>query len=79
MNDPEREYPYYFWCNNQVVEHLITNVPDTLRERFCVDTSYNMDSQARYGNFLMGGGWACIPFEKFPPEFRLQLLILGIP
>lgn len=78
MTDPERRYPYYFWCNNQIVEHLITNVPDTFRELFCVDTHYYMNSRSRYGKFLMGGGWTHIPLEDFPPEFRLQLLILGV-
>lgn len=42
-----------------------------------VDTRYDTP-ELRYGTINVEG-WLAMPLEDFPPPFRAQLLLLGIP
>jgi len=75
---------FLIWKNNQIVD-----VPNVLsREEakgcYCVDTAYArapeyVKSGARYGIILGSNEWEGRWLSEFPDEFRLALLLLGIP
>lgn len=68
----------YYWRNNEVVEMDSTHrvITDGLLHLPCADARFE-DSLNRYGEFN-ATGWVHIPIEKFPPEFRAHLLLLGV-
>jgi len=86
MRDIYDRYPIYIWDNGQVVETTWGNVfPTHLRNKYLLDTSDD-SSELRYGMMETlphkegdyVGGWKSIPFEQFPSDFRMALLIMGI-
>jgi hypothetical protein len=72
VNSPDKVRTYC-WKNDQ----LVTSHHLTVENRgcFCVDTHYT--GQLRYGKYH-DLSWESIPLEDFPPEFRLNLLLLGV-
>ena len=53
----------------QAKEHQILDL-------FCMDTTCEVN-YGRHGMFT-ATGWEEIPFNEFPPEFRMHLLLLGV-
>ena len=43
----------------------------------CVDLKFD-DPKDRYGH-LTKTAWKSVPLEKFPKEFRMHLLLMGVP
>lgn len=67
----------YFWIEGEVVTmrpaHMVHNdVP-------CIDTRFGVDELAQRVGMFLSFGWQHIPIEELPEEFRLQLLIMGVP
>lgn len=83
----------YFWVNNEVVAVPRKMIPASFKMSdgeldkyvgcYCVDT-YRTDADQRYGRFVhdhsiaCGIDWEYVPFEDFPPEFKANLLLLGV-
>ena len=71
----------YFWKNEQLHTYQGYSDADSIRSTqfidcYAVDSS-NAAANMRYGNYTWDG-WRHVPLEKFPPEFRTALLLLGI-
>lgn len=73
----------YFWKDGKVVEYSGEMFTRQLREARpdlencpCVDT-HRIRVNERYGIFRTEG-WFHIPLDRFPPEFRMHLLLLGV-
>lgn len=72
----------YFWKEQQVV--IVDSHGDSsdIRQTAflnspCID--YNCDTpQSKYGMYT-SRGWEHVPFSKFPKEFKVHLLLLGVP
>lgn len=67
----------YYWIGGEVVTEVgphmsHENVP-------CIDTRFNDDWPGERVGMFTNNGWQHIPVEKLPKEFRLQLLIMGVP
>ena len=64
----------YFWRGNELV---VSTNGSNHSDCYCVDTGYtNAFSFYRHGMFTPV--WKHIPFDEFPAEFKLHLLLLGI-
>ena len=48
-----------------------------VRSLFCLDTTANTIA-FRYGYYKKDYQWQYQPFDEFPSEFKLQLLLLGV-
>lgn len=80
----------YMWKNNQVVELTCKIfVSDATRNKWgdhlmvdigrqAPDERYGMFKEMDYINGRFELGWKHVPFEQFPAEFRMSLLLLGI-
>lgn len=78
----------HFWDGNQgkviSFDHRVylDKVPFELLGMHCVDT-YCSDAQFRYGTYHILKVpnlrlWKSIPFDEFPAEFKVNLLLLSI-
>lgn len=70
----------YYWDNDQVVEidlEKVTLSDNDYLDKYMVDDRFIKPSQ-RYGIFSTVSGWRVVPLERFPPEFRAHLLLLGV-
>ena len=63
----------YFWRDGEV---LVVTDGLSLSNYYCVDTGYGSDFGYRHGMFTPV--WKHIPFDEFPAEFKLHLLLLGV-
>ena len=69
----------YYWVNGDVVVGNWDGTSVIHHGAFCVDNCENQPLQ-RYGRFKRNPTmWEHVPLEYFPKEFRLQLLLLGVP
>ena len=71
----------YFWKDKQVHIYEGDNTGEAIRATgfyrcFAVDTSIK-SADLRYGVYTKTV-WKHVPLDKFPPEFRTALLLLGI-
>lgn len=71
----------YFWKNEQLHIYKGDNDPDSIRaakfaDCYAVDSGYEKETM-RYGKYTEYG-WGPVLLEKFPKEFRTNLLLLGI-
>lgn len=66
----------YYWINGKVKA-----CPDNviIQSVLCVDILSEKPT-GRYGMWDKNteSNWVSFPFEHFPPEFKLQLLLLGV-
>lgn len=75
-------YKGIFWTGDRAME---AEIPDTwselrnkgLADMLCVDLRQT-EPQCRYGIFEHSEEWIHIPLERFPPKFRMHLLLLGV-
>lgn len=72
----------YFWREGQLVEYFgHTSVNKVTRaglsDLYAVDLTTPLP-MGRFGMYKTRSAWKHIPLEKFPPEFRTTLLLLGI-
>jgi hypothetical protein len=78
----------YFWKDGKVIvipERLIvinftfSRPLHKFINAFCLD-DFHHESSTRYGKFVgdESVAWEFVPFEKFPAEFRTNLLLLGL-
>ena len=73
--------PIYFWKDNKVHIYQGGDSAESIRGTqftycYAVDSA-NAAVDMRYGKYTKGG-WEHVPLDKFPPEFRTALLLLGI-
>jgi hypothetical protein len=73
----------YFWKDGQVIESPIPSTWDELFQQeladvLCVDVKES-SLEHRFGMFRRNKSWMSVPPTQFHPEFRLQLLLLGVP
>jgi hypothetical protein len=73
----------YFWRDGQVIDSSIPEsweelIKEGLADVLCVDIA-EASPQYRFGMFRSNKSWISVPPTQFPPEFRLQLLLLGVP
>ena len=71
----------YFWKNEQLLIYEGYDDQDSIRvvkfvDCYAVYSGYETDHM-RYGVYTKTG-WKHVPLDKFPPEFRTALLLLGI-
>jgi len=78
----------YFWKDSQVVdvswEDFLENDNQYLN-CFCIDNFFEQGHLSRYGVYEakhqqedVQNKWVSVPFEDFPHDFRMALLLLGI-
>ncbi len=76
---------FYFWKTNTVhIEE--SNVPflslvTKYNKCFVVDTAFSEPAEERYGMFVLKNEtwhWICEPQSKFPPQFKVTLLLMGV-
>ena len=72
----------YFWREGQLVEYFgETSVNKVARaglsDLYAVDLTTPLP-MGRFGIYKAGSAWRHVPLDKFPPEFRTVLLLLGI-
>jgi hypothetical protein len=66
----------YYWDGEKVIE--ARDWQQKYKNCFSVDIAFETTTpESRYGKDT-GDLWEHIPFSDFPPEFKLQLLLLGI-
>jgi translation initiation factor IF-1 len=74
--------PFYFWKNNQLIEIPIPEDWEKLIEAGLVDVLC-ADSEGplthKFGKFSKDKMWVRVSRDKVPAEFRVQLLLLGVP
>ena len=66
----------YFWVDGEV---KIKEDMTVYLGKLCVDTRYALKESQRYGLYGDKPAWTSIPLKEFPPEFRMHLLLLGVP
>ena len=72
----------YFWREGQLVEYFgDTSVNKVVRaglsDLYAVDLTTPLP-MGRFGIYNARSAWKHVPLDKFPPEFRTALLLLGI-
>ena len=72
----------YFWREGQLVEYfggtLVNNVSKAgLLGLYAVDLTTPLP-MGKFGIYKACSAWEHVPLDKFPPEFRTALLLLGI-
>ena len=79
----------YFWREGQLVEYFGDTLVNTvaragLSDLYAVDLTTTLPME-RFGIYEARSAWRQLPFawrhvplDKFPPEFRTALLLLGI-
>lgn len=80
MSRPE-ETGFYYWDGHTMNFASYGDPGLMVRNRFIVDLGFHQtDVTNRYGTFdSHRKQWIHIPLEHFPPEFRMHLLLKGIP
>lgn len=66
---------YIYWNGEQAVE--TEDVQEAFKGLFVIDLDFKRPHM-RYGNWKTESGWKHVPFDDFPVEFRMALLILGV-
>lgn len=66
--------PLYFWDGSKIIKVIEDDVRP-YRNMPCLDT-WGMNDRYRYGTFTLEG-WKHLPFEQFPPEFKMALMLIG--
>ena len=75
----------YFWTGTQVIvdaRQIIVELAFPTYERMLCMDDYETDAQRRYGYFTNFpkskefAGWNHVPFDQFPKDFKLHLLIM---
>ena len=72
----------YFWREGQLVEYfgdtLVNEVSKAgLSDLYAVDLTTPLPI-GKFGIYKARSAWRHVPLDKFPPEFRTALLLLGI-
>lgn len=72
----------YFWKDNQVVTFTQATYTDAIKSAglancYCIDVTCDSPGM-RYG-MSISTGWISVPFMNFPKEFKVHLLLLGVP
>ena len=72
----------YFWREGQLIEYfggpLINKVSKAgLSDLYAVDLTTPLPI-GKFGIYKARSAWRHVPLDKFPPEFRTTLLLLGI-
>ena len=72
----------YFWREGQLIEYfggtLVSNVSKAgLLDLYAVDLTTPLPI-GKFGIYTARSAWKHVPLDKFPPEFRTALLLLGI-
>ena len=72
----------YFWREGQLVEYFDDTLVNTvskagLSNLYAVDLTTPL-AVGRFGIYKACSAWRHVPLDKFPPEFRTTLLLLGI-
>ena len=72
----------YFWREGQLVEYFgdtsVNKVSKAgLSDLYAVDLTTPL-ATGRFGIYKARSAWKHVPLDKFPPEFRTALLLLGI-
>ena len=72
----------YFWRDGQLVEYFGDTLVDKvskagLSDLYAVDLTTPL-AMGRFGIYTARSAWKHVPLDKFPPEFRTALLLLGI-
>ena len=72
----------YFWREGQLVEYFgDTSVNKVVRaglsDLYAVDLTTPLPI-GKFGIYKARSAWKHVPLDKFPPEFRTTLLLLGI-
>ncbi|WP_290877884.1 hypothetical protein [Aquabacterium sp.] len=78
----------YFWVDGIIIDYHEDALWKPLEEGsldqlFCIDRRFEAGDAYTYGYYWTDSNgatdnWKNIPFSDFPPEFKLQLLLLGI-
>ena len=72
----------YFWREGQLVEYFDDNSVNKvskagLSDLYAVDLTTPLP-MGKFGIYEARSAWKHVPLDKFPPEFRTVLLLLGI-
>lgn len=71
----------YFWVNGKIITSESSYYEDIqdlgVFGKFAIDNSCHMP-QGKYGIYQFNDNWKHIPFDKFPNEFKIALLLLGV-
>ena len=72
----------YFWREGQLVEYFddtsVNKVSKAgLSDLYAVDLTTPLPI-GKFGIYKARSAWKHVPLDKFPPEFRTTLLLLGI-
>ena len=72
----------YFWREGQLIEYFgdtsVNKVSKAgLSDLYAVDLTTPLP-MGRFGIYKARSAWRHVPLDKFPPEFRTALLLLGI-
>ena len=72
----------YFWREGQLVEYFgdasVNKVSKAgLSDLYAVDLTTPLPI-GKFGIYKARSAWRHVPLDKFPPEFRTTLLLLGI-
>ena len=75
----------YFWNGTEVLIDvggmgMQRAMSSGYKDMFCIDgyeDAHDYNDHARYGKYTIKG-WDHVPFEDFPPLFKVHLLLLGV-
>ena len=72
----------YFWREGQLIEYfgdtLVNKVSKAgLSDLYAVDLTTPL-AMGRFGIYKARSAWRHVSLDKFPPEFKTALLLLGI-